>query len=455
MSNFSDPNSSPSQIDVVAYDPGWAAICSSEVEAIRFAVAPTRAFIDHVGSTAVPGLGGKPVIDLLVTLVHWNDADTVAAALEEIGYRQTSAQERPTYRFFSKRVRGARATAIHLHVAPTESSWGRDMIVFRDALIGDPELAKRYFALKKQLAANFARDPDAYTDGKSDFVAQVLRGAAGAFGNDRLLTHQRAELNRAQRYQYLALASQLAVAVVAAVSVYSNDNGVLLHLAVMGFILAVVWFGLARKQRAHRSAGDQARRMVLLSSGLGEQFSAEQRLRLFDKFTVPTFALPIVREEAYFASRAAPGNRRLAEMIEESAYWTRELQHVSARILQFALGGVGLLMTLGLWLGLPMLPTDSSISLARVLASFLVFMLSSDVVGAIVAHREAASSIGEILQRTETAAARGFPTPDVMLLMSDYNATVESAPFALPGLFKLHRSSLTQRWRAYLENKQI
>src|SRR5690606_27656126 len=156
----------------------------------------------------------------------------------------------------------------HLHLTPLDSSWGSAMVVFRDALIGDAELAQRYAALKRQLASHHPDDPDAYTAGKSNFVARGLSVAAGAFSNDRLLTHQRAELNEAQRYLNFTFASQLGVALVAAVSVYSNDNSTQLHLAIFGFILAGAWFTLARKQRAHRSAGDQARRVVLLASGL-------------------------------------------------------------------------------------------------------------------------------------------------------------------------------------------
>lgn len=442
------------RVRVFAHDAGWAAISSGELEAIRFAIARAHAFIDHVGSTAVPGLDSKPVIDLLVTLADWNDEHAVAAGLETLGYREESTNSAPPNRFFYRQSPGGSVEAVHLHLTPRGSTYGRDMIVFRDSLIGDAELAQRYVALKRQLAADNPDDLDAYTAGKSNFVAQVLREAAGAFSNDRLLTHQRAELDKAQRYQNFALASQLGVAVIAAMSAYSNDNSVQLNLAILGFILASVWFAFARKQRAHRSAGDQARRVVLLASGLDERFSAEQRLRIFDKFKVPIIGTSLVRDEAYFASRATPGYCRLAEMIEESAYWTRDLQHASAKILEAALVILGILMALALWLGIPLLSSNATISMARVLVAILVFMLSSDLVGAIFAHREAASTIDEILQRTETAAARGYPAADVLLLMSDYNATVESAPFALPGVYKLRCPSLTRRWRTYLANKQ-
>ncbi len=442
------------RVRVVTHDPSWAHIYSAEVEAVRSAISCKGAFIDHVGSTAVPELAGKPVIDLLVTLTDWDNECDVAAGLETLGYREQSTNDGLPRRFFYRQSPGGSVEAVHLHLTPQHSTYGRDMIVFRDSLIGNAELAQQYVALKRQLAADNPDNIDAYTAGKSNFVAQVLREAAGAFGNDRLLTHQRAELGRAQRYQNFALASQFGVAVIAAMSAYSNDNSVQLNLAISGFILAAIWFAFARKQRAHRSAGDQARRVVLLASGLDENFSAEQRLRIFDKFSVPIIGVSLLREEAYFASRSAPGYRRLAELIEESAYWTRDLQKASATILQSVLAIIGIIMALALWLGIPLLPSDVTISMARVLVAILVFMLSSDLVGAIFAHREAASSISEIIQRTETAAARGYPAADVLLLMSDYNAIVESAPFALPGVYELRCQSLTRRWRAYLENKQ-
>ena len=441
------------RICIVPPDPSWDAICSTEVEAIRSAIAPARAFIDHVGSSAVPGLHGKPVIDLLVNLIDWNDEKSVVQALSTLGYRKDDVLGELPRHFFVRQLQGASAESVHLHVVPLHSPYGRDMISFRDSLIGDAELSERYVALKRQLASDHPNDLDAYTAGKNEFVAKTLIGAAVAFSNDRLLTHQRAELNKAQQYHYLALASQLGVATVAALSVYSKENSVQLNLAIVGFILAFVWLALARKQRKHRAAGDQARRVVLLNSGLGEKFSAQHLRRVFDKFTVPITGSAPVREEAYFASRAAPGSRRLAELIEESAYWTRDLQQASADFLQAALLILGTLMVLALWIGLPVLASDATISLARVLVAILVFLLSSDLVGAFFAHREAAITIEEILQRIETTAAREFPESEVFLLMSDYNATVESAPFTLPGVFQLRSSSLTKRWRAYLENR--
>lgn len=444
----------PALIAIVPHQKSWKSACTAEIINIRSATASLQMFIDQVGSAAITGLEGKPIIDLLVTPVDWQDADRISATLTTIGYAREIAKSGLPREYLVKPAANGGSISFHVHIAPRESEWGRNMLIFRDQLAADRSLAKRYAALKRQLAEAHPRDLEAYTQGKSDFVAQVLRYADGAFGNERLLTYQRVELDCSRRFQDLALIAQLGVAVVAAVSVYSDNNIIQLNFALVGFLLAALWLALAHKQRSHRAAGDQARRVILLASGLGERFSAEQRLRVFDGFSVSIEGRPLVREEDHFASREAPGYRRLAELIEESAYWTRDLQRSSAAWIRNVLASAALLIGCALWTGLLALPTDASISLARVLVAALVFLVSSDLLSSIFAYREAATAIGVILQRVETAAARDYPASDIMLLMSDYNAIVESAPFALPGVFRWRNTDLTRRWRNYLEQKR-
>ncbi|MBP2443778.1 GrpB family protein [Rhizobium leguminosarum] len=439
----------------IDHDPRTSSICSEEIETIRSAIAPSKAFIDHVGSTAVQGLAGKPVIDLLVSLYEWDDAERVVAQLASLGYERDTDTSDTLRRFLERKIEARPFRAIHVHLTPTQSEWGNKMLVFRDELVADKDLAARYATLKRSLAVENSQDFAAYTSGKTEFVWSVLRRAAGTFGNDRLLTHQRAELGRAQRFQLLVLFAQFLVALTAAVSVYINDNAILMIFAAAGFLLAGAWLVLSRWQRMHRDAGEQARRIVLLSSGLGVTLSPEQRLRIFDKFTVPIVKERLVREEDYFASRTIPSEQRLAELIEESAYWTRDLQKASASTLRWSLLCVTVLVAGVLVISAPSISPDANLSLARVLIACLIFLLSSDVVGAMLGHGDAASAIDEILQRVETAASRGYPSADVLLIASDYNATVEAAPFPLPWAYRLRSKTLTRRWRAYLENKRV
>jgi GrpB-like predicted nucleotidyltransferase (UPF0157 family) len=441
------------QIALVQYETAWAEVFAAEAERLHGAVRNNLYFVDHVGSTAVRGLIAKPVIDLLVTLPDWSAAGVVSRELQAQGYRIEQRVRGANPRHFMTRLDPSGGPTFNLHLVPPGSEWGLRMLAFRDALLADRSLVRQYGALKQELADLHPEDLAAYTRGKATFVGDAVLQIEGAFSNTRLLTHQRAELDRAQQLQAAVVVVQLLMAGVAAGSVFSSNGKTLLTLAVLGFGLALAWFETGRRGGDHRRAGNQARRVVLLASGLGQTISPEQRLRIFDGFVISTRGRPPVREEAYFASRAKPGHQRAAELIEESAYWTRDLQKTSAGVV----GAVLLVMTLALcivaWRGVVDLTGEAQVNVARVMVAALVFLLSSDVLGAMLGHRQAARAIDEILQRIETTGARGYQEADVLLLMSDYNAAVESAPVILPLVYSARRRTLSQRWRSYLAAK--
>lgn len=441
------------QIALVEYDSNWAGAFAAEAERLQSAVGNSLCFVDHVGSTAIPGLPAKPVIDLLITLPDWRAVRVVSRELQSQGYRLGQRVRNPTPRYFMTRVDPSGRPAFNLHLVPSKAEWGLRMLAFRDALLADKVLVRRYAALKHELADLHREDLAAYTKGKSTFIGNVVLEIEGAFSSTQLLTHQRAELDRAQQLQVAVVLAQLLMAGVAAGSVFSSNGKTLLGLAVLGFSLAVAWFELGRRSACHRRAGNQARRVVLLASGLGQTVSPEQRLRIFDGFAIPIRGRPLVREEAYFASRSEPGHQRVAELIEESAYWTRDLQKTSAEVVGAVLGLIPLGLCIVAWRGVVDLTGEAQINVSRVMIAALVFLLSFDVLGALLGHRQAARAIDEILQRIETASARGYPEADILLLMSDYNAAVESAPVVLPLVYRARCRSLSQRWRSYLAAK--
>ncbi len=442
------------RVALAAYNPDWASAFAVEAERLQASCGRAcRLFIDHVGSTSVPGLLGKPVIDVLVTLPDWNAVDTTSKSLKLAGYRIFERIGGCSPRRFMRRDSSLDGPAFNLHLVPEGSEWGLRMLAFRDVLANDRPLMRQYAELKTTLAEAYPDDLGGYTSGKAIFVGNALMQVEGAFSVNRLLTHQRTELNRAQKLQVAAVAAQLTLACVAAASVFFSDGASLLTLAVVGFVLAIGWFEIGRRSGRHRTAGNQARRAVLLASGLGQSVSPEQRLRIFDGFALSIQNRQLVREEDYFASRSGPGYRRAAELIEESAYWTRDLQKTSAGIVTVALVLIGAALFMAAWRGVVDVTGEAQINVARVLIAALVFLLSSEVLGALLGHRRAARSINEILQRVEATTARNYPEADVMLLISDYNAAVESAPVVLPLVYRCRRDDLSRQWRAYLAAK--
>ena len=159
---------------VVPYDPAWPALFAAEAARIRSALgAALPAAIEHVGSTAVPGLAAKPVLDLLVGYPPGAPVAPYVAALVRAGYVHRGEQGIPGREFFRL---GAVRTH-HVHMAVQDGAFWREHLAFRDALRAEPARRDAYAALKRELARRFPHDRERYTDGKTAFVREVVARA--------------------------------------------------------------------------------------------------------------------------------------------------------------------------------------------------------------------------------------------------------------------------------------
>ena len=168
-------NDDSRSVILVAYDPDWPRRFEQERAVLAAVFAGDEAAIEHVGSTAVPGLGAKPVIDIMVGVSRLSEADGRIATLEAAGYEYVQAYENqlPERRYFRKPGFGPRF--YHLHcVVRGDDFWVRH-IAFRDYLRAHPEAAAAYYELKRELAARCRKED--YTDAKSPFIQGVLASA--------------------------------------------------------------------------------------------------------------------------------------------------------------------------------------------------------------------------------------------------------------------------------------
>ncbi len=170
-------NHSEDVIAVEPYDPHWIGQFANEQQAIRECVdASISLVLEHFGSTAVPGLPAKPIIDILVgaSSRHWA---AIIGALKGIHYVHWEGNPNPDREFLVKGMPpfGVRRTH-HIHICEINGPlWER--LLFRDYLRDHAEDRKAYADLKEHLAAEFPDDRDAYTNGKSVFVAEIMRRA--------------------------------------------------------------------------------------------------------------------------------------------------------------------------------------------------------------------------------------------------------------------------------------
>lgn len=175
------------EVDVVPYDPAWPGLFAAERDHLR-ACLPPRLIgrIEHFGSTAVPGLAAKPIVDILVEVSDLEETrQAIVPILEAQGYdyfwRPVFGDEGPPYyAWFIKRDAAGKRTH-HIHMVEADSElW--DRLLFRDYLIGHPDAARAYGELKERLSKTHRGDRVAYTRAKSEFIAEITRQAKCFYG---------------------------------------------------------------------------------------------------------------------------------------------------------------------------------------------------------------------------------------------------------------------------------
>ena len=163
-------------IEVAPYDASWPAAFEQERALLAEALGPWLAGPpEHIGSTAVPGLAAKPVIDIMAPVHTLAASRPAIEAARELGY--VHYPYKPDVMHWFCKPSAAHRTH-HLHLVPLGSPLWRERLAFRDALRADPELRASYQALKLDLAQRHRLVREAYTDAKTPFIEQVLRQAA-------------------------------------------------------------------------------------------------------------------------------------------------------------------------------------------------------------------------------------------------------------------------------------
>jgi len=160
------------EVHVADYDPAWPGLFEEERARLEPILAPwLSGGIHHVGSTSVPGLAAKPVIDVLAGVRSLAESRAAVEPLRALSYCWAPYKEE-IMNWFCKPSPSHRTH--HLHLVVEGSGTWRDELLFRDTLRAQPETARAYEALKRELADEHAHDREAYTHAKTDFVLGVL-----------------------------------------------------------------------------------------------------------------------------------------------------------------------------------------------------------------------------------------------------------------------------------------
>ena len=160
---------------LVDYDPAWPAAFESERGRLANVLGEwLTGPIEHIGSTAVPGLRAKPVLDIMAGVESLMASRAAIPAVSRLDYVHFPYRA-DVMHWFCKPSPAHRTH--HLHLVPFGSPLWKERLQFRDALRNDPALAAEYAALKTRLADRYRDDREAYTDAKSAFISRALAGS--------------------------------------------------------------------------------------------------------------------------------------------------------------------------------------------------------------------------------------------------------------------------------------
>jgi GrpB-like predicted nucleotidyltransferase (UPF0157 family) len=160
-------------IVVVDYDPLWPERFVEIGTRLAGALGTRAMRIDHVGSTAVPGLPAKPIVDVQISVLDVDDEPAYLPLIEGQGFELRWTE--PGHRYLRPPPELPRLWQVH--VCQVKSDWERVHLLFRDYLRAHPAAAADYAALKRALAETYQRDPIAYNDAKGPWIEETLRAA--------------------------------------------------------------------------------------------------------------------------------------------------------------------------------------------------------------------------------------------------------------------------------------
>jgi GrpB-like predicted nucleotidyltransferase (UPF0157 family) len=158
-------------VRLVEYDARWPALFAAERQRILECCGTLALSLEHVGGTAIPGMCGKPVLDLAAGRPRDTSIPDYVAAFEQAGYEHRGERGVSGREFLCR----GQPRAYHVHLVEEGGPMWLDYLVFRDHLRAHPQAAREFADLKRALAARFPQDREAYLNAKSSHVEEILR----------------------------------------------------------------------------------------------------------------------------------------------------------------------------------------------------------------------------------------------------------------------------------------
>lgn len=268
-----------------------------------------------------------------------------------------------------------------------------------------------------------------------------------------LIGRQIAEFDVAAKLRTRVIQIQLAIGAITALTAFVTDDHALYLAAILVVVLAGVWVFLSWRMVKVRAHAERLRRTTLVAGGLGLELDGAELLELAADASASEEAARSKARDDYFASKSPPGPRRLAEMLEESAFWTTALAGKASKeawvLFICTIASLAVLLTASV---VVLSPGRWELA-ARAALALLAVMLSTDVLGAALSYTSVANETRRTIDRLEGYLKSGAPLERLLLILSDYNSAVESMPTFPAKLYSRHEKALNEQYGRYMKTK--
>lgn len=264
-----------------------------------------------------------------------------------------------------------------------------------------------------------------------------------------LLGLQRAEFQRSETMDSRRNKVQFVIVITSIGAVFLGSSKVwaVILLAILGLLLALLGLYFAFQAKSSHGTAERARRMLVYMSGLGIKPCPKSYTDLRMQFKVDDAKARKFEDPDYFKTTQDYGDQRLAEILEESSFWSKHLFHQSATRywIRFALSLIVSIVVLLLMAGLDF--GEKEVVVSQLFCVVLIWLVTGSVFRNAMAFTFATKSVDDIEGRVTVTAREQEPGQDILIMMGDYNAIMESSPTIPSDIYSKQKKKLNQLWR--------
>lgn len=262
----------------------------------------------------------------------------------------------------------------------------------------------------------------------------------------KLLGLMRAEFEEAKFDQIRVLLLQVIVTACSGIAVFVPGTSLTYPSSVLAVVGALAWNFVSTKGSRRKSTAERARRALLLMYGLGRDISGKELRDIMSAFSISEAKAQNWEDPDYYDAMQPPGAGKLASMLQQSAFWSKELYKLSAQRAWLQVS-ISLLVSLLSLLFLPLLPNAKfTIQLAQIICVGLTLFVTRDLIGKALSFGEASNRLNEIEQKLENLVGPGASESDVLFLLGECNSVIDCTPLISSGLYNKNKVRLETLW---------